>query len=359
MGNGPCKLNRNGNSTIINPYSWNNNANIIYLDQPLGAGYSYGKGGGDNTISSMEQVYAFLQLFFQKFPKYKNLDFHAFGESYGGHYIPYLGKLINDNNKKPYVSKINLKSIGIGNGLINPLIQSESYPVMACNNTYHPVLPQSTCDYMSDHLPNCTSLIAECNKNMDVETCINANNYCQEYISAPYVMAGLNTWDIRNKCEIEGICYTILANIQNYFNRKDIKQALGANININFTIFSDPVYEKFTNQGDFALDFGKYTTELLNDGIRTLIYNGDADFVCNWYGGKAWALGLDWIHKAKFNNAKDLTWKSQASSKEFGQYRTYGDFTFLRVYESGHFVPYSQPEAALDMINRWINKTPF
>lgn len=46
--NGPCSVNAGGNDTITNPYSWNTNANLLYIDQPTGTGFSYGTGHDSN-----------------------------------------------------------------------------------------------------------------------------------------------------------------------------------------------------------------------------------------------------------------------------------------------------------------------
>jgi len=40
---------------------------------------------------------------------------------------------------------------------------------------------------------------------------------------------------------------------------------------------------------------------VLNDDIRVLIFAGDADFVCNYLGNRAWTVALDWDHKDEFN----------------------------------------------------------
>ena len=40
---------------------------------------------------------------------------------------------------------------------------------------------------------------------------------------------------------------------------------------------------------------------------------------------------------------------------EMGEVRQHGNFSFLRVYESGHEVPYYQPVAALALFNRTLH----
>ncbi|CAG8804097.1 2128_t:CDS:2, partial [Racocetra persica] len=77
---GPCSVNEDGADTTINPYSWNSNASIIFLDQPTNVGYSYGSKVSTTFAASID-VYAFLQIFFQEYPQYAHLDFHIAGES--------------------------------------------------------------------------------------------------------------------------------------------------------------------------------------------------------------------------------------------------------------------------------------
>lgn len=84
-------------------------------------------------------MYAFLQLFLSKYQQYASLDFHVTGESYAGHYIPAIGKVISENNAaldpdNQLLVPIKLKSLAIGNGLTDPFNQYASYPEMACNN---------------------------------------------------------------------------------------------------------------------------------------------------------------------------------------------------------------------------------
>jgi len=84
--NGPCKVAEDGKSTTLNPYSWTTKANVMWIDQPPGTGFSKGKWDfGEEGVA--EDMYQFLQVFFKAKPEY-NKKFYVTGESYAGHYIP-------------------------------------------------------------------------------------------------------------------------------------------------------------------------------------------------------------------------------------------------------------------------------
>jgi cathepsin A (carboxypeptidase C) len=85
---GPSTVDKTGTKPIHNRHSWNSNASVIFLDQPLNVGYSYGDDPVSDTVAASKDVYALLVLFFKQFPQYSRLEFHIAGESYAGHYIP-------------------------------------------------------------------------------------------------------------------------------------------------------------------------------------------------------------------------------------------------------------------------------
>lgn len=107
----------------------------------INVGYSYSESGGtiNNTPAAAEDVYAFLQLFLNRYPKYSTAPFSVAAESYGGHYAPHIASTINKHNKEksvaptPGVKRINLSSVLIGNGLTEPFTQMGSVPAQACD----------------------------------------------------------------------------------------------------------------------------------------------------------------------------------------------------------------------------------
>lgn len=109
---------------------------------------------------------------------------------------------------------------------------------------------------------------------------------------------------------------------------------------------------------DWMKQFGTpYISSLLNAGVPVLVYAGDVDFICNWLGNQAWTLNLEWSGKAAFNAADFRNWT--VGSVNAGQVRSYGPFTFLRVFDAGHMVPSDQPAAALTLLNTMLEGAKF
>lgn len=85
--------------------------------------------------------------------------------------------------------------------------------------------------------------------------------------------------------------------------------------------------------------------EMLEDGVRLLVYAGEADFMCNFVGNvgqQAWALGLEHVFQEELNAAKHVTWK--VGGKDAGSVRQAGkkagNVTLVRVANAGHMVRY-------------------
>jgi serine carboxypeptidase-like clade 2 len=117
---GPFRVKSDGVSLYRNPYSWNNVANVMFLESPIGVGFSYSNTTADYSRmgdnSTAEDAYKFLVNWMERFPEYKGRDFYLAGESYAGHYVPQLAHAILRHSSaaaggKPSSSPINLKGI--------------------------------------------------------------------------------------------------------------------------------------------------------------------------------------------------------------------------------------------------------
>jgi len=361
--NGPCTPTPDGLDTIRNEYSWNNNANMMWVDQPAGVGYSYGTQNDHNQTMVAEDLYDFLQSFFVSHPEYQANDFYVFGESYGGHYVPAITNRVYEGNKNNEGVHINLKGLGIGNGLTDPVIQYAYYPAMAMNNTYDiKCVSEDSYQNMLDHVQPCVNLAKACQNN--VEICDQADTYCNLFETTPYYNTGLNPYDIRKPCEGD-LCYDF-TNVDTFMNLASTREALHVSDEVKkWESCNTAVNIMFVK--DWMRNFQQKLIPMLEDDIRVLIYAGDVDFICNWMGNKAWTIDLPWTGKNAFNNEADAVWYYTENDEnvEGGMVRTAnalkgsGSLTFLQVYEAGHMVPMDQPAASLQMLNAFTANKPF
>ena len=349
---GPSSINGTTLKPVNNPYSWNSNASIIFLEQPVGVGYSYAeKSKVSTTQQAAEDVYAFLQLFFTKFINLAGNDFHIAGESYAGHYIPNIASVIANKKEKIF----NLSSVMIGNGITDALIQYYHYIPMACNGTesgYKQLIPDSDCQKMESMYPRCAALIKSCYYLKSALTCVPANLYC-ERMMGPFEKTGLNYYDIRKPCIGDG-CYPEMAPIDKYLNQPEVMKALGSEVK-SYVGCDNQVFRNFILSGDEPKPFQQFISEILELSIPVLLYAGDKDYICNWLGNRGWSNELEWSGKDTFTNATIENWYSKIDNSHAGTVQSNGLLTFLRVFDAGHMVPFDQPSNSLDMVNRWIS----
>lgn len=345
---GPSSVEKGG-KLKWNENSWNSNASVIFIDQPVNTGYSYSSNPVYNTVAASKDIYALLTLFFHDFPEYSEQPFHISGESYAGHYIPvFASEILSHKNRN-----INLQSIAIGNGLTDPYTQYAQYRPMACGEGgYEAVLDPSECQSMDNALPRCQSLIQSCYDSESAWTCVPSAIYCNNALIGPFQRTGYNVYDVREKCkDQENLCYTETAWIADYLNQKNVIDAIGAEVQ-NYESCNTDINRNFLFQGDWSKPFHRLVPDLIKQ-IPVLIYAGDADYICNWLGNQAWTDALEWTGHKDFagTRLKGLT----LDGEEYGQVKSSGNLTFMRIYQAGHMVPFNQPEGSLNFFNRWLN----
>ncbi|KAJ3068557.1 Cell death protease, partial [Podochytrium sp. JEL0797] len=126
--NGPFLATQNGDSLALRDSSWHHAATVVYVDSPVGTGYSSvsKKGGYAKTLPQVAQgVRAFVHRFLDVFDELDGADVYLAGESYAGQYIPYIAESLLE--AEGGVAQVNLKGLLIGNGWIDPERQYLSF----------------------------------------------------------------------------------------------------------------------------------------------------------------------------------------------------------------------------------------
>ncbi|RHY94400.1 hypothetical protein DYB35_013977 [Aphanomyces astaci] len=325
-----------GNSTQFNAHSWTNHANMIWLDQRTGVGFSFSGGRDDDHIEVDvgRNVYEFLLGFFQAHPKLQAKPFYIAGQSYGGHYVPAVAAYIlqtQDANTTAF--RINLQGITIGNGLTDTVTQYPLLVNMVVENSYNITLV--SCGPMSTAQPD--SGVLDTYDYWDA-------NLCEPMITNPT----RNPYDFRQLCEPDvyddlGVVKTTL-----FLNQPWVQQQL--HVHKPYAMSNATVLE------DFAVDEERnavhFVASILARGLRELIYAGDADLICDWKGNDAWTRKLQWSGHDGFNAANVTPFV--VNGNVAGTVQAANELAFVRVFNSGHCVPRDQPAVSAALINRFL-----
>ncbi|KAG6476354.1 hypothetical protein ZIOFF_065594 [Zingiber officinale] len=105
-------------SLVYHPYSWTKVANIIFVDSPLGSGFSYSRkyeGYDANDTIWSEQASKFLLQWLVEHPQFISNPLYIAGDSYAGKIVPMVAKRILDGIDEGKEPLLNLQGYLIGN----------------------------------------------------------------------------------------------------------------------------------------------------------------------------------------------------------------------------------------------------
>ncbi|KAI0349726.1 alpha/beta-hydrolase [Trametes cingulata] len=131
--NGPIHVLANG-TWVLNNFSWNHLADTIWIDQPVGTGFSTADSTGyiPDEDQMGEDFLGFLSNLVKVFPSLATRPLFLTGESYAGTYIPYITKHIFQTENPP----VKLRKIAIGDGSLGSQATVEHVPVVNVIETY-------------------------------------------------------------------------------------------------------------------------------------------------------------------------------------------------------------------------------
>ncbi|ORY69594.1 Alpha/Beta hydrolase protein [Pseudomassariella vexata] len=414
--NGPCRITSDSKDTVLNEWSWNNEVNMLYIDQPVQVGFSYDKltngtidevyspvfvtpqeepldsldlnstwlGGtfpsqspnstANTTTTAARAAWHFMQTWMQEFPKYKPNDnkFSIWAESYGGHYGPTFADFFESQNSlvasgdlhNPAAVPLHLDTLGLVNSCVDILTQMPTYPITAYNNTYDiQIINETVYQAAVDSFPTCSDLVKACRSlsasNDPLKT--GADPETNDACSDAYEYCFRAMWQPysdtgRNPFDLTSMVPSPFPPkyAAGYLNTKEIQEELG--VPLNFTGQSVVVNTMFADTGDFILgDNLAILGQLLDRGVKIALMYGDRDYQCNWLGGERISLAIESSISANFGSAGYANIQTN-DSYIGGLVRQYGNLSFSRVFSAGHEVPYYQPETAYKIFSRVMSE---
>lgn len=375
--NGPFRAQANG-TLSMNQYAWNKVANMVFIEQPAGVGFSYITSPvayGDEQAAT--DNYNFIKAFLVIYPQFASNKFYITSESYGGHYMPTLAQKLVDNGG------VNFKGFMVGNPLtylqytnygqygtwyghqLLPKPMWDAYNAAGCKSGK----PSATCTDLEAQMSKLTSGMNPYGLDFPICTAAAAAAEPARHTGRTERATLLATM-ARARAATRGEEAGVMAakgglggywpgNYQpcsdnyatTYLNRADVQKVIGAkNPAGGWQECSDSVGAGY-NQTDVAAPMMPLYQYLLYKGtLDILIYSGDDDSVCATMGTQQsiWDLGLKEV-------SPWTPWLMDGQTTGF--HAQLGGLHFATVHGAGHMVPATRPAQGLQVFKNYLAGT--
>ncbi|CAL4915832.1 unnamed protein product [Urochloa decumbens] len=372
---------------VYNQDSWTKVCNIIFLDSPVGAGFSYSnnwQGYMSSDTKAVSQIIIFLKKWFDEHPEFLSNPLYIAGDSYSGKIVPtvtseiarsnllFLLAFYNEDGNEP---NFNLKGYLVGNpvtdsnfddpskipfahgvGLISDEIyesykkscsvgDNSNHSIIDCLNTLAAIeeclkgicpnhILEPLCAFASPHAHNMKKMKPQLTSGMREMLQL------QEYPAD----AELHLSEISSQCRTAGY---IMSSI--WANNASVREALGIHKGTVPSWSRCNYYIPYTSDIPSAV---KYHLDVTTKGYRSLVYSGDHDMVIPYIGTQAWIKSLNFSIVDRWR-----PWF--ADGQVAGFTRSYSNnLTFATVKGGGHTAPEYMPRQCFAMFSRWISEGP-
>jgi carboxypeptidase C (cathepsin A) len=357
--NGPFSVADDGMHLLPNNNSWNQLANVLYIESPAGTGFSYATSSQYSTNDTLtrDDAYSFVRAWLRLFPEYQSRPLYLSGESYAGHYVPQLAEILL---QQP-IAGVNLQGFLIGNPYTDISLDTSSvFPYLYNHGFCSPAAFQAVmaqCYNATDGLlrqefTRGTSLLHD--KLTLGSFAGGGKSACQEAQSVLMKQVGdlLNGIDVNTPCSTGPMlgCLNFTA-VTTYLNSAALQQAIG--------VYSERAHFGSWMGCSMTLNYTQDVASVLplyplffQNKLRVLIYSGDATYDVPFLGTSQWAQEIGG-QPATPGDA----WKAWAvSNTSVGGYvARYPNLTFMTVLNAGHMAPYYQPQACYVMFQDYIS----
>ncbi|KAK8071722.1 hypothetical protein PG996_005070 [Apiospora saccharicola] len=371
----------------LNPWSWHRLSNVVWVDQPVGTGYSTGKPTANNETDVADQFRGFWRNFVDVF-KMQGYAVYITGESYAGAYCPYIASGMLDQNDKEY---FNVSGMLIYDGVYTTDSIGESIPAVPFTDSLPGMFPfnesfskeiherHESCGY-ADYLEKYLVYPASgpqpqpdpTNGNVTVEqkSCANILFDIDDAITA--INPCFNIYQVTNGCPFQydptgGVNdYVPNGAPEVYFNQTSVKEALHAPLDKTWMLCSS--MQVFPN-GDDSLPSNQLAIPNVIDHTQNvMLVHGALDMVLIANGTMLAVQNMTWGGKLGFDSKPEeplyVPYHSTpdkgtaAGAGVLGTAHTERGLTVALVAFSGHMVPANQPSVAFRQLEVLLGRIP-
>ncbi|KAG5966199.1 Cell death protease [Claviceps arundinis] len=358
---GPYRV-KSDQTLALNNGSWNEFANLLFVDSPVGTGYSYvDTNNYVHELTGMaDQFVIFMDKFFQLFPEYEHDDIYIAGESYAGQHIPYIAKAILDRNaRKTPAERWSLQGLLIGNGWISARDQADSYLKFG----YEKGLLEKGSEKAREVQQMqrvCDKALANNPGRVDYPDC---DAILQKILDVTRQAAGdqecINMYDVRLRDSHPSCGMNWppdLEAVGPYLRKKSVMEALNLDKQHSTGWQECNSYVHIAMKNINSTASVHLLPEILQH-VDVLLFSGAEDFICNHIGTEQLIANLEWNGGKGFevtpgNWAPRRQWTFEGENAGFWQEAR--NLTYVLFYNASHMVPFDYPRRTRDMLDRFM-----
>ncbi|KAF8369271.1 hypothetical protein HHK36_032720 [Tetracentron sinense] len=321
-----------------NPGAWNRLFGLIFLDNPIGTGFSIASTPEEipkdqHTVA--KHLFVALRSFISLDPSFSSRPIYITGESYAGKYVPAIGYyILQQNSRLPVSRQVNLGGVAIGNGLTDPSTQVATHAVTAY---FSGLINEKQKIQLEEIQAEAVRLTQEGKWSEATDARTGVLNLLQN-------MTGLATlYDLRKKRPYETDPVSV------FLQKEEVQKALGVKKSMIWEECSDIVGAALHED---VMKSVKFMVEELVKKSKVLLYQGQFDLRDGVVSTEAWVKEMKWEGLDMFLMAERKVW--EVNGELAGYVQRWGSLSQVVVSGAGHLVPADQSLNSQAMIEDWV-----
>ncbi|KAF8385399.1 hypothetical protein PRIPAC_74541 [Pristionchus pacificus] len=353
-----------------NQATWLQLGDLIFVDNPVGTGFSYVESNSQYTTNVAEignDLVTWAIDFFSVHPEYRTRPFFIVCESYGGKMTAEFAAQLHLAVSAGVIPLTKFKGVGLGDSWISAMDYVNTWGEYLYAQSY---LDEQQLDRVNTKAASCQSLV-DSGKWSQATNCWSAMEELIEIetdgVSWYNVLkqgdsdawsAAIKTNRIDTRTHVEKLYDRHVRPLQldaldNYMDTV-IRNKLGIiPDNVHFGAQSGMVFNK--QSGDFMTPNWATVDKLLSYGLQVTVFNGQLDLICDTIGTERWINRLTWKGLDQYKAATKKPFKTK-SFPLAGYTKTYQNFQMIYILRAGHMVAHDTEESGLFVLQSMIDR---
>ena len=363
--------------------TWVDTVNMLYVDNPVGAGFSYVDDESYLTTNNSEiaaDMVALLTAFFKQHSEYSNTPFYIFCESYGGKMTTGIANALLQAISAGKLD-VNFRGVALGDSWISGLDFVKAWPPLLQNvgmmdghdvAVAMPAVNACAAAVAAGNWADATNLWGNVEDVLSKSTYdVNFYNYLQSGEfgwdddtagSTPMAFTAVGrTWESAPLGVKPRALETLARRHLDVYYPQDlaglmngpVKTAFGSVIpaQVQWGAQSNDVFSALSTDFMRPVVTGPNSVDaLLAAGLNVTVYEGMLDVICTATGAEAWMAKLTWPFMDSFNRVNKVPFFDDAAGHLAGFVKTYKNLRRVLITHAGHMVPHDHPVAAAKMV---------